>query len=194
MTSRVEVQALIETLFPDNLSREISPADLRQVTHDMISIVDEEVLVAESFAIQEPAGLDTPLQIEFGPENLTNPNVTIDAAGEITFLTSGSYLAFLAFYFNRTTSAGEAQFMIRSLVGGVQNGNPVGIIAADDDMTIPIRLSTYVVIPEGAEGLTYTIEMQRDSAGIDNGQLQGLTSSTDWGNAPSSRIRIIKTS
>jgi len=189
MSTKTEVLAMIATLFPDNLSREISPQDLRDVTTAMIDIEPQEVLLAEDFDDQDPAGLDTPLQITFGPAQ-TGDDVSIDVNGVITLHTEGSYLSFTTMYFARTTSAGTSNFFLRTLVNGVQDGHPIGIEEADDASTAQIAftgLRNVATVP-----VEFTFEAMRDSSGINNGSLSGLSSTQGWGEAPSARIRVIK--
>jgi hypothetical protein len=193
MSTKLENQQLITDLFPDNMGRAISPQDLRDVTNSMTEQIGIESLISESFADQDPVGLDTPVQVAFGPEDLTSPDVAIDALGTITFLTSGEYFATLGLYFLRTTAVGEAHFMARVLVNDAQSGNPIGIVSSDSNDTIPLYFDSTLLIPPGATPLTYKIEMVRDSGGIDNGGLGGILSTTlGWGSTPSARIRIIK--
>lgn len=149
-----------------------------------------EKLIAESIADQNPDGLDNPLQVEFGPAQNTD---AIDLAedGTLTVKEVGVYLIFSTYYYSRTSSAGEAHFFIRLLKDGVQEGNPLGIVQTDDDITTPIFLSATVAI-EGVVPIDYTIECVRDGGGVDSGGLRSIASTIGWGQTPSARMRIIK--
>jgi len=153
-------------------------------------IAGGEVMVAESVADQDPTGLDTPLQIEFGAAQITG---IIDLAvdGTLTVQQSGVYLVFTTFYFSRTSSTGQVHFFIRLLKDGVQQGNPLGIVQTDDDITTPIFLSDTVELDVVAP-TEFTLECVRDGDGVDSGGLRSLTSSIGWGQTPSARMRIIK--
>lgn len=149
-----------------------------------------EKLIAESVADQNPVGLDTPLQVEFGSAQNTEA-IDLAADGTLTFKETGVYLVFSTYYFSRTSSVGQVHFFIRLLKDGVQQGNPLGIIQTDDDITTPIFLSATVSV-SGAVPTDYTIECVRDSDGVDSGGLRSITSSIGWGQTPSARLRIIK--
>lgn len=163
--------------------------ELLQVEGDNVSA--GEILIAESVATQNPSGTDTPLQIEFGALQTTD-DIDIDASGTITVKTAGTYLAFITMYFTRTSSVGETHFFVRLLQDSVQLGNPIGIVQTDDDVTIPLFLSSLIAVSENELPTVFTVEAVRDSSGINNGGLIGLSSSIGWGQTPSARVRIIK--
>ena len=149
-----------------------------------------EILIAESVADQNPVGVDNPLQIEFGPAQNSD---AIDLAedGTLTVKEIGVYLVFNTFYYSRTSSVGEAHFFIRLLKDGVQQGNPLGIIQTDDDITTPIFLTAVIAIEEGTP-IDYIVECVRDGGGVDSGGLRSIASTIGWGQTPSARMRIIK--
>ena len=149
-----------------------------------------EIIIAESIADQNPAGLDNPLQVEFGPAQSTDA-ADLAADGTWTIKEQGTYLVFSTYYFSRTSSAGQVHFFIRLLVNGVQEGNPIGIIQTDDDITTPIFLASVVSVT-GTVPLDFTVECVRDSDGTNSGGLRSITSSIGWGQTPSARLRIVK--
>jgi hypothetical protein len=149
-----------------------------------------EKLIAESVADQNPTGLDTPLQVEFGPAQNTDA-LDLASDGTLTIKETGVYLVFSTYYYSRTSSTGEAHFFIRLLKDGVQQGNPLGIVQTDDDITTPIFLSATVAI-EGTVPIDYTVECVRDGGGVDSGGLRSIASTIGWGQTPSARIRVIK--
>ena len=149
-----------------------------------------EVMIAESVADQDPAGLDNPLQIEFGPPQNTGI-MDLAADGTLTIKEIGVYLVFSTFYFSRTSSAGQVHFFIRTLQDGIQIGNPIAIIQTDDDITTPIFLSSTTAIT-GIVPTEFTFECVRDGDGVDSGGLRSVTSSIGWGQTPSARMRILK--
>lgn len=184
--------AQIQALFPDNNTRDISAVDLRTQLIDMVdSLVTppREIMVAESILDQDPVGLDTPLQIEFGALQST-PEIDLAADGAITVKVAGTYLTFVSLYFSRPSSAGNAFFFIRSLLGGVQQGNPIAVEQTDDDITVPIFISLFSEV--GAVPAVFTTECVRDGQGIDSGGLHGISSTIGWGQTPSARIRVLK--
>ncbi len=149
-----------------------------------------EVLIAESVADQNPVGLDNPLQIEFGSAQNSDA-IDLAADGTLTVKEIGVYLIFTTFYYSRASSAGEAHFFIRLLKDGVQQGNAIGIVQTDDDITTPMFLSSTVAI-EGTVPTDFTVECVRDGGGVDSGGLRSITSTIGWGQTPSARMRIIK--
>lgn len=153
------------------------------------SVGPETVMRAESTDTQTPSGLDTPLQIEFGPAQSNNV-MSISAAGVITMHQVGVYQTRTTLNFSRTTSAGEAFFFVRLLRDGVQLGNAIAIQQSDDNITIPIFINEIIPIEVADLGVPFTLECIRDGQGIDNGSLEGLTSTNGWGETPSARIAI----
>ena len=146
-------------------------------------------LLAFSMSDQQPTGLDTPLQIEFGEAQGSGSDpFQIDANGKLTINETRLFNITLTFSLSRTTSTGNAIIFIRFLIDGVQDGNPIAAIMADDDMTIPLPFSRVVAFPAGSE---ITFELIRDSTGIDNGGLSSFTANTSgWGASPSASLRI----
>jgi hypothetical protein len=146
-------------------------------------------LRAEDFTSQNPVGLDNPLQIKFGA-GASNDDVTIAADGSITFNTTGTYFLELYGRFGRTTSAGVAILLARYLLNGVQVGNTLASKLSDGDFTVPVRVSTLVTLPAGS---VLTVEVMKDSAGIDNGGLEPLTPvDPTWGKSPSASIILTR--
>ena len=149
-----------------------------------------EVMIAESNADQDPVGLDTPLQIEFGPAQNTDI-IDLAADGTLTVKETGAYLVFTTFYFSRASSVGEVHFYIRLLKDGIQQGNPIAVRQSDDDITLPLFLATSTSV-DTAVPTDFTLECVRDSSGVNSGGLRSLASGIGWGQTPSARMRIIK--
>lgn len=148
------------------------------------------ILVGSSTAAsQQPSATNTALQVEFGAaQSLTD--VSLSAAGVLTINTAGYYLFDIFCRFGRTTSAGTAIMFHRIKKNGVQMLNSNSITLTDTAQVIPF--STTLVI-QGVPGDTYTFEIMRDSAGINNGGLfQTVPSAGGWNNSPSSTAVISK--
>ena len=93
------------------------------------------VLTNKSIANQEPSGLDTILQVEFGGAvgSATDP-VMLDAAGNITFSTAGQYWINVFANFERQGSSGGVTTTgFRGLLNNVAIANHT--IAMDIDQT-----------------------------------------------------------
>lgn len=156
----------------------------------VVSQTFKSVFVANSENSQSPVALDTPLQVEFGPAlNDVNDPAMIDALGNVTINEDGIYVLTALFSISRSTSAGRAYLFFRYLINGVQIGNPVAVIASDDEMTIPL---SFTRITNLAAGNVLTVEFVRDSLGIFNGSLFSYTSSIGWGDSSSAILRIEK--
>ncbi len=149
-----------------------------------------ETLIAFSLVNQLPTTTDTPIQIEFGAAQGTPSDPTqIDENGVVTINQDGIYGFRYIFSVSRTTSAGEAYIFLRALADGVQVGNPLSVIIADDEMTIPLELTFTSFLPAGT---TVSSELYRDSQGINNGGLETRASTIGWGQSPSAALRLTK--
>ena len=149
-----------------------------------------QTFAASSIAgTQAPTALDTPLQVEFGPA-ITTTDVTLDAAGLVTFNTAGQYIITVFFRFGRTTGAGTAILLNRFLVNGVQGLNSTAFKLADADTVVPFSAS---VAFTAAPGDTYVQQIMRDSGGVNNGGLFRVAPTVlPWNPAPSATLVISK--
>lgn len=149
-----------------------------------------QVLAGSSTATsQQPAGTNTALQVEFGAaQSLTD--VSLSAAGVLTINTAGWYLLDVLCRFSRTTSTGTAIMFHRVKRNGAQILNSNSITLTDTAQVIPF--STTLAI-QGIPGDTYTFEIMRDSAGINNGGLsQTIPSAGGWNVSPSATVLVSK--
>jgi hypothetical protein len=149
------------------------------------------VLSASDTTAQTPGGLNSALQVTFGPAQGTVADpVMVDAAGVITFNETGQYLFNGYANFGRGgLSGGTAVVAFRALFNGVQAGvtKVVDIKDADDivpyDLTMPITATA---------GDTLTWEIMRDSSGSDYGGLYTQTLLGGWSAIPSVAINVYK--
>lgn len=155
----------------------------------MADVTISPALVARSFLDQNPTAVDTPIQVEFGAAQ-SNPDISVDSSGTVTFSTAGSY--FMSFFgrLGRTTSAGSAYLGIRFLKNGVQQGATAVERLPDGDITSAFAI-TLLVEAQAADTLEF--ELVRDSAGINNGGLQAFTTTLGtWEDAPSASLFLYK--
>lgn len=148
---------------------------LKQVTTGAgYTVIKQELLDAKSYVSQEPATLDTPLQLTFGSAqgNPAIDEVSIDAVGAITFLTGGRYSFQVGMQLARTTGAGTAYLFLGWSLNGTPVGNSVVFKAESSDFSFPYRTSFEYDVPAGA---VLTTELIRDSAGVDNGGVYTAT-------------------
>jgi len=149
------------------------------------------VLSASDTTDQEPSGLDTALQVTFGPAQGTGTDpVMVDALGNITFNKGGLYLFNGFANFERQGSSGGVTVTaFRPLVNGVQ----LGATKAVDLDSVGIMIPYELTIPFNATaGDVLTWEIMRDSSGVDAGGLYTHTLTGGWSNVPSASVRIFK--
>lgn len=144
---------------------------------------------ASGAANQQPGVVDTPLQIEYGPLQTTT-DATLSAAGLLTFNTAGQYAVTLFTRFGRTAGAGTAIVFNRILRNGVQTLNSNSVSMADVAAVIPFSAT---VLMDVLAGDTFSQEIYRDSAGVNNGGLfQTSPSLGGWLVAPTATIVVSK--
>lgn len=150
-----------------------------------------QVLFASEFTDQQPTLIDVPIQLKFGPAQLTSSDpVMIDALGNITINETGHYDVISTFRVGRLGSAGMvSKLYVRGLVNGVGFGNPTATFVDNPSIVIPELFTLNAFAPAGS---VVTIEFYRDSAGPNEGGLFAATSAIGWGVAPSAVIRIFK--
>lgn len=150
----------------------------------------QSVLVGQSAAaVQQPAAVNTPLQVEFGPLQ-TTANATLSATGLLTFNTAGQYAITLFMRFGRTSGAGDAYLFNRLMVNGSQFLNSNALRLSSQDIITPFSAT---VTLNASVGTTFAVEIMRDGAGINNGGLfQVVPSIGGWANAPTATIAVSK--
>ena len=148
------------------------------------------VLVASSLTDQQPAGLGTPLQIEYGAAQgtATDP-LSLRADGTVDINESAAYEFITTYSVSRPSAVGLALIFLRFRVNTVQVGNPVGIEIDDNNMTISTGIN---FIGNFTAGDVLTTEIIRDSGGVDSGGLVSHVSTDGWGNSPSAAVRAFK--
>lgn len=146
------------------------------------------ILAAQNDNDQIPAGLGVTLQVSYGPPQ-ANATVSLDANGTLTFLEDGAYLVITNLYFVRTTTPGVSIMFLRFLLDGVQSGNPVAIEMTENGTS---QFQQFLLAGQVTAGTELSVEVIRDSAENNDGQLEAFTSTDGWGNAPSSIIRVLK--
>ena len=150
-----------------------------------------QVMTGSEFSNQEPSGLDTPLQVEFGIEQGSGSDpAQLSSAGAITFNQAGLYLFNGYGNFERQgSSGGEAILAFRALINGVQVGDTKMVeidrvgVAIPYEVTVPLNVSI---------GDVFTWEILRDSSGVDAGGLYMHNLLSSWSDIPSSAFTIWK--
>ena len=163
--------------------------DWSQVANKPTASGYESKLSSFSSVNQNPSAVDTPLQITFGSAQ-TTADVSISAAGVITFNTSGNYLIDIFLRFGRSTSAGNAIILNRILKNGAQILNSNGLILSAATQTIPFSAAIPLTM---AAGDTMTMEVARDSAGTNDGGLFVVSPTiAGWNIVPSATVFVNK--
>ena len=157
---------------------------------DLSGMVIERLIDGFSTAAnQQPTGLDTALQIEFGAGETSVP-VTLDATGKITINVTGTYRVKLGFAVGRVGSAGVASLYVRSLIDGVQAGQSVHWTISSAESYIPFTDEAWLTLTAGTE-ITYEIIKDSGNSGVDAGGLfQSNPVTTGWADNPSASIRV----
>lgn len=149
----------------------------------------KQVLAAFSAGNQNPAGLDTPLQVNFGSPQ-ANTYVTLDAPGTLTFLQDGDYAVTLLVRFGRTALGGNAVILTRFLVNDVQGLNTNSISLPDANSITPFSVNLFVSVLAGS---TFKLQIMRDSSGVNVGGLTALVPVlAGWNVSPSATIVVSK--
>lgn len=163
--------------------------DWTQVANKPTSSGYQAKLSAFSSVNQNPSSVDTPLQITFGSAQ-TTADVSVSAAGVITFNTSGNYLIDIFLRFGRSTSTGNAILLNRILKNGAQILNSNGVILSAATQTIPFSAAIPLTM---AAGDTITMEVARDSAGTNDGGLFVVSPTiAGWNIVPSATVVVNK--
>lgn len=140
-------------------------------------------------ASQQPGALDTPLQVEFGAGSST-ADCTLSPTGTLTFHTAGDYYLTLFLRFGRTAAPGVSILLNRFLINGVQGLNSNGVKLPDAENIIPFSTSLVVA---ATPGMTFQLQILRDSGGINNGGLfRLLPTVVAWNLVPSATIVVSK--
>lgn len=163
--------------------------DWSKVTNKPTASGYESKLSSFSSVNQNPSAVNTPLKITFGPAQAT-ADVSISAAGVITFNTSGNYLVDIFLRFGRSTSTGNAIILNRILKNGAQILNSNGLILSAATHTIPFSAAIPLTM---AAGDTITMEVARDSAGTNDGGLFVVSPTiAGWNIVPSATVVVNK--
>lgn len=163
--------------------------DWSQVANKPTASGYESKLSSFSSVNQNPSAVNTPLKITFGPAQAT-ADVSISAAGVITFNTSGNYLVDIFLRFGRSTSTGNAIILNRILKNGAQILSSNGLVLSASAQTIPFSAAIPLTM---AAGDTMTMEVARDSAGTNDGGLFVISPTiAGWNIVPSATVVVNK--
>lgn len=174
-----------------NITKNYKIGDIAAYTKSTLNLGVTQVLAATDTTDQEPAGLDTPLQVTFGPaQNGPTDPVQLDALGNITFNQAGLYLFNGYANFERQGSSGGVTVtLFRALINGVQVSPTKGVDLSGTGLMFPYELTIPIQVNAG-DVLTW--EIMRDSSGVNNGGLYTHTVLGGWSDVPSADVFIYK--
>jgi hypothetical protein len=173
------------------LSRKLRETNAALSNNRILDVSNSLVLFGFSLADQNPAGTDTPLQIEFGPASGTASDpVTKDALGKLYFNESGDYDIRIVLNCIRTTSGTSTIFIMYGMVNGVVAGLSGGVELDSQRETAQIRLTIPLTVNSGD---TATLWFLKDSTGNANGLLRAfIPTLAGIPPLPSSFLQVIK--
>lgn len=173
------------------LTKNFSMSAVSTFIRSQLSFGATLVLSASETNDQEPTGLDTPLQVTFGPaQNTASDPVSLDANGVITFNQAGLYLFTGYANFERQGSSGGVSVtLFRPLLNSVQADVTKMVELEKPGIALPYEVSVPLTVSEGD---TLTYEILRDSSGVDQGGLYAHINSSSWDDVPAVSIKIFK--
>lgn len=161
-------------------------AELDALITPGIRVLDAQSLAAS----QEPAGLDTPKQIEFGAAQFSASDpVMISAAGALTINKAGVYTIETTLQFGRTGSTGVSHLGFRALANGVQSGRTICAYISDADDLKPFEYASTLYLPAG---VVLTYEIIRFTGGNNSGGLFRNGVVAGWNADASAHLRVIR--
>ena len=174
-----------------NITKSYRIDSISAYTKSTLNFAATLILQGTSTVNQEPAGLDTPLQVTFGPaKNGPTDPVQLDALGNITFNQAGLYLFNGYGNFERQGSSGGVTVtLFRALLNGVQISPTKGVDLSGTGLMFPYELTIPINVSAG-DVLTW--EIMRDSSGVDAGGLYVHTNSGPWSDVPSADVFVYK--
>lgn len=163
---------------------------------DAVNTVEiAELITSHSVAAnQQPAALDTPLQIEFGAA-IGGPSdpVQLDALGNITFNEAMVALVSIRMQFGRTGPAGVSIVFFRGTVGGLTIPGQVARAVLIDNQNQVYPTDFNVVLEVTPVPITFALEMYRDSAGNNSGGLFSTVAGlAGWPDSPTATLEITR--
>lgn len=147
---------------------------------------------------QEPTGLDTPLEVQFGaPFGTVSDPVSAEIRGgsgntEASILKinqAGTYRIKTSIQFGRTGASGTSRLNFRALINGVQAGRSISEYMENANVLDLLVDEAWLALPAGLE-ITY--ELIRDSNGSNSGGIFAgeVSGSTGWNASPGCSLRV----
>ncbi len=152
-------------------------------------------LVAGIPANQGPTATNTAHQIIFGLANSTSTSVTIDAAGKVTWLKTGTYYVTQEYYLSGTNTANILYTLFRTYDGTNQIGPThihKGVVQSTNDLH-RIVINQMIDITNDQVNSYHVYQMIRDSGGAPTeGKLYQTLNNNSSTTTPNAQITISK--
>ena len=151
-------------------------------------------LVAGIPANQGPTATNTAHQIIFGPANSTSTSVTIDAAGKVTWLKTGTYYVTQEYYLSGTNTANVLYTLFRTYDGTNQVGPTHAEIfnVCNTANTRRVVINQMINITSDQVNSYHVYQMVRDANGANDGKLYQKLNNNSWTSTPNAQITISK--
>ena len=141
-------------------------------------------------ANQQPTGLDTPLQIEFGAaQDPENGPISLDANGNFTVKRTGRFVVESQLQIGRTGAAQVSFIFVRFTVDGNQAGPTLFTKLENAEVSESFQLGFTRAY---ATGEVLRVEIYRDSSGNNSGGLFQQTSTLGWTTVPTAAVTIFE--
>ena len=167
------------------------------------SVVDQQYIQqfsqGSAAATQGPTALNTAHIIEFGAVNATSPNVQLNVAGVVTFVSRGTYQVELVYYIGNVAAENNVVTLFRTLqditqIGGapLQLGQTTVEGFKSNSNTATRRVVISYTVNITTPNTTHTQQMFRDGNGINSGVLKQITLNNTTSPVASAQVTISK--
>ena len=165
--------------------REIDFSDIGGTPSFSLSLVEE--LNALSTTDQTVTVANTPLQISFGAAQ-TVDNIDLDATGNVTFLTDGTYTLKIEMAACKTGGSSATRLFFRELYDGVEvdKASCVRFKGTETDAQKPVYFETII---EATAGKVYSLWIASDT-GDTIGLISDAFTVTGWGHTDTHSVHL----
>lgn len=175
----------------NQLQPAINDNDSRIGVLESEGMIFNPILTGSSTVIQNPAGLDTVMQVSFGvAQGVPADPVQISAAGTITINKDMNIIIVATAEFGRTGGASTSELRFRVTLNGVQVSLTFSAKIDDANTTVPESITYPFTVSNGD---LIEFEMYRDSSGTNNGGLFPSTCAlAGWPDSPSASVSVFE--
>jgi hypothetical protein len=144
--------------------------------------------------------LDTAHTILFGNDltpvtgniiNITG-DVTLDTAGNLTCVNSGTYLMVFNATYGRSTQSGTAKMNVRALIDGTQTGGSGDQWSGNSNDRVTKAITFPLPLIAGEVATIEIIRDSDDSGANDGGLFTSIVTAAGWNDVPSSIMTVYK--